>query len=344
MEKIILVTGGSGYIGSWVVKYLLEKNYTVRITVRNKEKTQKFQHLLDIEKNTSGKLEIWEADLVKEGSFNEAARGAHAVIHVASPFTLRIKDAQRDLIEPALNGTRNVLNAATKSGTVKKVVLTSSVAAVYGDNCDMKDQGLSEFTETHFNTTSSANHQPYSYSKVLAESEAWRIAGDQNQWKLVVINPSFVLGPLMANSSDSESINLMKEMLRGKFFFGAPDLHFGFVDVRDVALAHILALEKEDASGRHILVERTTNFMGLADSIRKNFGNKYRLPKMKAPKFMLYIVGGLFGVTPKFVKQNVGYPIRFNTARSRENLGLQYRNFDDTTRDMVNQMHELKLV
>lgn len=344
MNKIVLVTGASGYIGSWVVKYLLEKGYTVRATVRDKSKAKKYQHLIDIAEKESGKIEIWEADLVKEGSFDEAAKGADVIIHVASPFTLRYKDAQRDLIEPAIKGTQNALNAATKSESVKRVVLTSSVAAVHGDNIDMKEQGLKEFTEDQFNTSSSASHQPYSFSKVSAEKEAWRIAQRQDRWKLVVINPSFVMGPSLANTSDSESINFMRDMLKGKFFFGAPDLTFGFVDVRDVALAHVLALENENAEGRHILAERVMNVMGLADSVRNNFGSKYRLPLMKAPKTLLMIIGGLFGVTPRFVKRNVGYPIKLNSSKSRDKLGLKYRSFDETVKDMVNQMHELGIV
>ncbi len=344
MEKIILVTGGTGYIGSWVVKYLLEKGYTVRVTVRDKSKTNKYHHLTDIAEKEQGKLEIWEANLINEGSFDEPAKGAEAIIHVASPFTLRFKDAQKELIEPALNGTRNVLNAATKSGTVKRIVLTSSVAAVNGDNIDMKEKGLAELTEEYYNTTSSPMHQPYSYSKVIAEKEAWTIAQGQSQWKLVVINPSFVMGPSLANSSDSESINLMTDILKGKFFFGAPDLFFGFVDVRDVAQAHILALENENAEGRHILAERTMGLMDLTQIIKTNFGKKYKLPMMKAPKFLLYIIGGLFGVTPKFVKRNVGHPIKLNSSKSKEKLGLKYRDINDTVVDMVNQMHELNIV
>lgn len=344
MINTVLVTGASGYIGSWVVKYLLEKGYNVRATVRNKSRVEKYQHLLDISNITSGNLEIFEADLTKDGSFDQAATGADAIIHVASPFTLRFKNAQNDLLEPALKGTRNVLSAANKSLSVKRVVLTSSVAAVNGDNADMKDKGLSELTEEHFNTTSSATHQPYSYSKLIAEKEAWSMANAQDRWKLVVINPSFVLGPSLANSSDSESLNFMKDILQGKFFFGAPDLMFGFVDVRDVAKAHVLALENESAEGRHILAERTMDFMGLAQIIKINFGNKYRLPMMKAPVFLLLIIGGLFGVTTKFVKRNVGHKIILNNDKSKNALGLQYHNFNDTVKDMVKQMHEQKIV
>lgn len=342
--KTILVTGGTGYIGSWIVKFLLEKGYSVRVTVRDKSKTSRYEHLVTLAQNTSGSLEVWSANLTQEGSFDEAAKGADAIIHVASPFTFRFKDAQRDLIEPALKGTQNVLNAATKSATVKRVVLTSSVAAVHGDNADMAEKGLTEFTEEHFNTSSSPKHQPYSYSKVLAEKEAWRIAESQNQWKLVVINPSFVMGPSLANSSDSESLNFMKDLLKGKFLMGAPNLMFGFVDVRDVAQAHVLALENENAEGRHILAHSTMNVMQLAQVVKKLYGKKYAMPLTIAPKFLLYLIGGLFGVTPKFVKRNIGHTIKLNTQRSRVKLGLQYRSFDETVKDMVEQMEKLRMV
>ncbi|TVQ87041.1 MAG: NAD-dependent epimerase/dehydratase family protein [Bacteroidetes bacterium] len=344
MSKTIMITGGTGYIGAWIVKMLLEKSYTVRMTVRNKAKKEKYEKLEQLQEQLPGKLEIWEADLLKEGSYDGAAKGADAIIHVASPFILRFKDAKKDLLDPALLGTRNVLNAATRSGTVKKVVLTSSVAAVFGDNIDMAEQGLNEFTEQHFNTTSSAKHQPYSYSKIIAEKEAWSIAKQQNSWKLVVINPSFVLGPALNGSSDSESLNFMKDILKGRFFFGAPDLMFGFVDVRDVARAHIVALEKEDADGRHILAVKTMSIMDLTNMMKKMYGSKYKLPLMKAPKPLLMLIGGLFGVTPKFVKRNVGHKIRLNTTRSTEKLGLQYRNMEETILEMVEQMHKQKLV
>mgnify|MGYP006285453903 CR=1 FL=1 len=338
--KIILVTGGTGYIGAWVVKKLLEKNYIVRMTVRDKDQNYKYEFLQSMAERGQGKLEIFEANLLTEGSFDEAAKGADAIIHLASPFTLRFKDAQKDLVDPALLGTRNVLNAATRSNTVKKVVLTSSVAAVFGDNIDMQEQRLEEFTEEHFNTTSSVSHQPYSFSKVIAEKEAWKLAGAQTTWKLVVINPSFVLGPALNGSSDSESLNLMKDILKGKFFFGAPELYFGFVDVRDVAHAHVVALEKNDAQGRHILAERTMSLLDLTDIMKKLYGKKYKLPMMKAPKMLLMAIGDLFNVTPRFVKRNVGYPVRLDTTKSRKSLGLKYTSIEKTIKDMVERMEE----
>jgi len=338
MEKNILVTGGTGYLGSWVVKDLLKKGYTVRMALRDKNRVEKTAHLQKIADQSTGTLELWEADLLKEGSFDAAAAGCEIIVHMASPFTLRYKDAKRDLIEPAVRGTKNVLNAATKSGTVNKVVLTSSVVAVYGDNIDMEELGLSEFSEEHFNTTSTEQHQPYSYSKVMAEQEAWKMYEAQDQWKLVVLNPGFVMGPSMTTLTDSESLTYMKDFLKGKYFMGVADLMVGYVDVRDVATAHVLAIENEKAEGRYILVESTISMLEFAELIRKKYGKKYKLPFMTSPKPMLYVVGRLFGVTGKYVKRNVGYPLRINNTSSRDNLGLNYRPLDQTVVDMVEQM------
>lgn len=337
--KTILVTGGTGYIGSWVVKDLLEKGYTVRLTVRNKTKTAGFSHLTAIAEKASGKLEIWEADLLKKGSFHAAADGSDAIMHIASPFILKFKDPVKELIEPAVQGTQNVLEAATASSTVTKVILTSSVAAVHGDNIDMKEQHLSEFTEAQFNSSSSEKHQPYSYSKVMAEKEAWKMAKAQNHWKLVVINPSFVMGPSLNPNSVSESLSFMKDMISGKFYMGAPELQFGFVDVRDVAKAHGLALENPEASGRHILAERVAGVYEIGQIIKHEFNGKYKTPIMISPKWMLYLVGWMFGLSATYISRNVGYPIKLNNSKSIHDLGLTYTPLNITLKDMIQSMN-----
>ena len=344
MRKTILVTGGTGYVGSWIVKYLLEKDYRVRITVRDKSKTSKYAFLQEIADKSDGVIEVYEADLLTPGAFDSAAEDSDAIIHVASPFTLRFKDAVNEIIKPAINGTQNVLNAATSSATVKKVVLTSSVAAVYGDNIEMQEKGIREFTEDDFNDTSSETHQPYSYSKVKAELRAWELARQQEQWKLVVMNPGFVMGPLLDTNSNSESIQFMKDMLTGKFLTGAPHLEFGFVDVRDVAKAHILALEEEKAIGRYILIKEVMSFIGFAKKIKVIYPGKYPLPLMKAPKFMLYLIGRAFGITSRFVSRNIGYHIKINNSKGQKELGLVYSPIETTIEDMVESMKELKII
>ena len=344
MIKTILVTGATGYLGSWVVKYLLVAGYHVRITVRNISNISKYAFLQKFATESEGEIEVYEADLLKPGSYNEAANGSDAIIHVASPFTLRFKDPIKELIEPAVQGTENVLEAASASSTVKKIVLTSSTVAVHGDNIDMQEKGLSEFTEDNFNDTSSATHQPYPYSKVKAELAAWDIAKQQKQWHLVVMNPGFVMGPPLTADTNSESIQFMRDMLSGKFLSGAPHLEFGFVDVRDVARAHIIALENENADGRHILVERVMDFMSFAKIIKTLYPGKYPLPLMKSPKFMLYLVGWAFGLTRKYISRNIGYHIKFNNSKSKRDLGLVYSSFEPTIKDMIERIKELNLV
>ncbi|GAA4837392.1 NAD-dependent epimerase/dehydratase family protein [Algivirga pacifica] len=341
-KSTILVTGGSGYLGSWVVKGLLEKGYTVRIAVRDKNNTKKVSHLHDIAANAKGNIELWEADLLKEGSFDAAAKGCETIYHMASPFMLDVKNPQKDLVDPALIGTRNVLNAATRSETVTRVVLTSSVVAIMGDNTDLQERGVDALDERFFNESSSLTHQPYSYSKVLAEKEAWKMEKEQEQWKLVVLNPSFVMGPTLTPSTDSESLNFMKQFLGGQMFM-APDLTFGWVDVRDVAKAHILAGENQEAEGRHLLAENTYTVLQVGSILRKVFGKKYLLPKYQAPKFMLYLTGWMFGLSTTYVKKNVGIPLKLNNTKSLT-LGLTYTPIEKTMTDMVNQMETLQLI
>ncbi len=343
MKQTILVTGGTGYVGSWVVKGLLENGHTVRLTVRDKSKQNKYQFLVDIANTTQGSLEIWEANLLEKGSFNEATKGCDSIAHIASPFILKVKNAQKDLVDPAVNGTINVLEAANKSETVKKIVLTSSVASVLGDNVDMKTFGISELTEEHFNTTSTLTHQSYSFSKVEAEKMAWEMAKAQSDWQLIVMNPAFVMGPSLTTTSQSGSLTIMKDILSGKYKTGAPELHFGYVDVRDIAKAHIFGLENK-AEGRHILSGREATFLDLANSIEKSFPNTYKLPKSFAPKWIMSLIGFMFGVTRKFVKNNVGHPLKLNNSKSKLALKLNYIPFDKTIKDMVEQMKKLNVI
>jgi len=217
------------------------------------------------------------------------------------------------------------------------VILTSSVAAIYGDAIDMKNQHLSKFTENEFNTSSSLDHQPYSFSKVQAEKKAWEIAKQQSSWELIVVNPSFVMGPSLGSISKSESIKFMRNILSGKFKSGAAELYFGYVDVRDVASAHIYCLENK-AEGRHILAERVTDILSFSNLIEAEYKDKYKLPKSNNPKWVLSLIGSFFGLSRKFVKNNVGIPIQFDTSKSIEKLHLTYTPLQQTVRDMVDQM------
>jgi nucleoside-diphosphate-sugar epimerase len=343
-EKPVLVTGGTGYIASWIIKFLLEDGYQVRTTVRDKNNKKKLDFIEDIKDQYKDKLTIFEADLLSEGSFDAAVEECELVIHAASPFKVQgIKDAEKELIEPARVGTKNVLESVNKADSVKRVVLTSSCAAIYGDNADINNQPNGIFTEEDWNTSSSVKHNPYPYSKTVAEKEAWKIQQSQDKWSLVVINPGLVAGPSLTKRKDSTSIDFLSSFLNGKYKAGIPDLWFAMVDVREVARAHIIAGTKEEAKGRHILVSESLDTTGIRDILKEKYGD-YPLPKGKLPKLMLYIFGPLQGFTWKYVSRNVGIPIYFDNTYSQEDLGIQYRPVRETLFDQAEQLIRDKIV
>ena len=343
--KKVLVTGGTGYVGSWVVKYLLDDGHTVRVTVRDKSKRKKTAPLEAVAADAPGNLEFWEADLLKPGSFEEAMEGCEVVYHIASPFLFgKIKDPYAQLIDPAVEGTKNVLDAVNKTASVKRVALTSSVVSVYGDNIDIRQTENQTFTEAHWNTTSSAKHNPYNYSKVLAEKEAWKIHDAQDRWSLVVLNPGFVMGPALTNASGSASISFITDLLSGKQKMGVPELYFSFVDVRDVAKAHILAADNPKATGRHILVSECMSMLDFSNLIRENVNGKFALPKSEMPKILLYLFGWTQGVTWEYINKNVGIPVNLDNSKSIKALDLQYFPIRETVREHVGQLMESGVV
>ncbi|MBI38817.1 MAG: diaminohydroxyphosphoribosylaminopyrimidine deaminase [Leptospiraceae bacterium] len=344
MGKTVLVTGGSGYIASWIVKYLLEEGHNVHATVRSLQSEEKVAHLKGLE-NLPGKLSLFEADLLKDGSFDEAMKGCEIVIHTASPFFIKgLKDAQKQLIDPALQGTRNVLNTANRCSDVKRVVLTSSVAAIMGDNVDALQKSNQTMDESDWNRSSSLKHQPYSYSKTVAEEEAWKIAKAQNRWQLVVINPAFVMGPSLSRRMDGTSVQFMHDLVGGPLKSGVPDLTFGIVDVRDVARAHVLAAFKADASGRHLLCADTKTFVELANILKERYGKTLPLPRGQLPTFMVYLIGPLFGLSWDFLKKNLGVRYKLDNSRSIQDLGIVYHPIADTLCDHVEQMKEAGII
>lgn len=335
----VLVTGASGYIAGWIIRYLLEDGRTVHATVRDPSKKASVGHLESIAAKSSGKLKFFKADLLDVGSFDEAAKGCELVLHTASPFVISgFTDANEALVRPAVEGTRNVLETVNRTPSVKRVVLTTSIAAVFGDNQDLKDIPGGVFTEEHWNTTSSVDHQPYSYSKVAAEREAWKIAKAQSRWDLVCINPAFVLGPSLTKSSVSTSIETLLNLGNGKLRTGVPRLMFSVVDVRDVARAHILAGHTASAKGRHIIAAREMSLLDMARVLRRKF-ERYPLPTFEIPKVMAWLVGPITAdITRKFVSTNVGWPLKLDNSRSKRELGLKYLPVEQTLTEHFQQL------
>lgn len=337
--KPVLVTGATGYVAGRLVEKLLTEGRTVHAAVRNPDDKKKNEYLDALAAKLPGSIVYFKSDLLNEGSYNEAMAGCELVFHTASPFTLSVKDPQKDLVDPAVNGTRNVLETANRTESVKRVVVTSSCAAIYGDSIDVLKMPNQELTEELWNTTSSLEHQPYSYSKTMAEREAWKIAGAQSRWDLVTINPSFVVGPGINPFGTSESFAIMKQIGKGDFKMGAPEFNIGCVDVRDLAVAHYLAGTTPEASGRHIISGSNSSFGEIAGIIKKEYPN-YPISTRKLPKFMIWLMAPSVGMTRKMVSKNIGYAWKANNSKSIQQLGVTYRPLKDTIKEFFGQLVE----
>lgn len=338
--KPVMITGATGYVAGRIVEKLLEDSITVHAPVRDPEDADKLKYLNALAEKLPGSIKYFKADLLEEGSYKESMEGCELVFHTASPFIRSVDDPQRNLVDPALNGTRNVLNSVNDTPSVKRVVLTSSCAAIIGDAKDCLAYPNGTATEEHWNSSSSLTHEPYSYSKTIAEKEAWKINKAQNRWDMTIINPSLVLGPGINPNGTSESYNIVKQMGDGSFKTGAPEFYIGAVDVRDVAEAHIQAGFRPDAEGRHIVSAEETSFLGLAVYLRKAFGEKYPFPKRKLPKFLVWLVAPAVGLERKSVARGVGYHWRVDNTKSKEKLGINYRSVEDSVVEFFGQLVE----
>ncbi len=336
----VMITGATGYVAGWVVKKLLNEGLTVHAPVRDPHNPEKLKYLDRIAEEAPGKIVYFKAGLLDQGSYAEAMAGCRIVFHTASPFKIDVVDPQKELVDPAQLGTRNVLEEVNRTPSVKRVVLTSSCAAIYGDNADLKKTPNGIFTEALWNTSSSLDHQPYSYSKTVAEKEAWKISEKQTHWDLVAINPSFVIGPGLNPYATSESFKIIKQFGDGSMKSGAPRVGFGVVDVRDLADAHCKAAFTPEAQGRYIISGHNTDFSSMAEALRDRFGNDYPIPRKVMPKWLVWLVAPMVNkaMTRKWVSRNVNLPWMGDNSKGVRDLGMQYRPMKDSVVDFFQQM------
>jgi nucleoside-diphosphate-sugar epimerase len=337
-SKPVMVTGATGYVAGWIVKKLLDEGITVHATVRNPDNKESLKYLNTIVSGSKGVIKYFKADLLQECSYDEAMKGCELVFHTASPFISKINDPQKDLVNPALIGTRNVLGSANRTESVKRVVLTSSCAAIIGDAKDCESYPNGVATEAQWNTTSTIDHQAYSYSKTLAEHAAWEINKAQNRWDLVVINPSFVIGPGLNPKATSDSFTQVKKLGDGSMKTGVPLIYIGVVDVRDVAEAHFAAGFTPGAEGRHIISAENTDFLSLSLMLRKKYGNAYPIPQRILPKFIVWLMAPLVGFKRKMMSLNVSYHWKVDNSKSIKQLGMKYRPIDVSIVEFFQQM------
>lgn len=339
MNQTVCVTGASGFIAAHIVKQLLDKGYRVRATVRGAD--SKYPYLTSLE-GAAERLQLVQADLQEAGAYDKAVAGCDAVFHTASPYVVNVKDPQRDLVDPAVNGTKNVLESCAKTPSVKRVVLTSSMAAITDEASDDKI-----FSEQDWNTRSNLKRNPYYYSKTLAERTAWEFVSAQKPgFDLVVINPFMVIGPSLGPSLN-ESNKIYADLLKG-VFPTLMNVTWGLVDVRDVAKAHILALETPEANGRYLVANETMTMTQVVNYLRSLGYSQYKLPKINLATPVGNRIMKLLSYTqPKgsgsYMRSHIGRDMRYDNAKVKKELGITFiearQSIKETVEDLIKWQH-----
>lgn len=322
----VLVTGGSGFIGSHTILQLLAARHQVRATVRNLKREPEVRELLKQGGVEPGdRLSFFAADLERDAGWAEAVAGCDFVLHIASPFPQSIPKNEDELIIPAREGALRVLRAARDAG-VKRVVLTSSFAAVgYG-----QPPSTTPFTEANWTNPAGEDVQPYVKSKTLAERAAWDfLAREGGQLELSVVNPVGVFGPVLGRDY-STSILMVQRLMDGAIP-GSPQMYFGVVDVRDVADLHLRAMTNPAAKGERFIAV-AGDFMSMVDIARvlkARLGEAAkRVPTRQLPNWLVRLVA-LRDPAAKQILPELGKRKNATSEKARRVLGWNPRSNED---------------
>lgn len=338
-EQTLLITGATGFIGQHVLQQALQKGYNVRATVRSDGSKSKLPSEFD-SAISSGQLTFDNVSDITatanyESAFKDTSHPITGILHLASPFSLNVTDMKKDLLDPALDGTRAVLEAAVRfgQGQVRRIVITSSFAAIL----DLKQGYRPGYTysekdwfEISYDEAAKADSTTaYCASKSLAEKLAWEFVKQQKpSFDLATIAPAWVFGPHVGGLErgvDFKSLNESSASLATKLLDqkDIPPIDFGaYADVRDVALAHLLAFEKKEAGGERFLVSTHFDYQAGVDALREALPEiKTRVPEGKpgavATKEQVYQVDG---------------------SKAEKVLGLRYRSLGETMRDSFKEL------
>lgn len=336
--QTVFVSGASGFIALHVVNDLLESGYKVIGSVRSQQKADRLLKQFNNHKNLSL---VIVSDIAQLGAFDDVfekyGEEISIVLHTASPFHFSTTEYEKDLLIPALNGTKGILESIKKyaASSVERVVVTSSYAAVtdFAGDCDK----TKTFTEESWNpvTWEEAKKDPYTAyygSKTFAEKAAWDFLKenkDKVKFKLTTVNPVFVLGPQLFDENVSANLNTSCQFIND-IVHSTPEteldknLFGGFIDVRDVSKAHQLAFERDDLIGqRLILSEGRFTMQDFADIINEDF------PKLKGK-----IAVGKPGSGQDLLKSIA----KLDNSKTKRLLGFKFRSLQETVDDTVSQI------
>jgi nucleoside-diphosphate-sugar epimerase len=339
--SMVLVTGGAGFISEHCIVQLLAAGHTVRATLRSLGREAEVRAALKEGGCDAGdRLSFTVADLEKDAGWAEAARGCEYVLHVASPFPLRLPKNEDLVIVPAREGALRVLKASRDAG-VKRVVLTSSFAAIgYG-----RPPQTQAFDEKSWTDPNGGDVSTYVKSKALAERAAWDFMEKEGgSLQLSVVNPVGVFGPVLAHDL-STSVVIVKRMLDGELP-GAPKLRFGVVDVRDVADLHLRAMTHPDAAGERFLATAGDHMtiLEMAMALRERLGPlARRVPRFELPNWVLHLVA-LADPAVTQILPELGKNKNSTSEKAKRVLGWQPRSREDALVASAESLARLRIL
>jgi dihydroflavonol-4-reductase len=334
MEKV-LVTGATGYIGLHCIHQLLNQGYAVNGSVRSPERKDEIFEALKNHNTSTEHLNLFTFDLNDDEGWDQGMEGCDYLLHVASPIALENHD-EDFFVKPAVAGVKRAMKFAKKHN-VKKVVLTSSVAAIF-ETMETK----SYYDETDWSDPDNPAISHYSKSKTLAEKAAWDYVEKENHpFELAVINPALVIGPSLSGDL-GESNKAIVMVATGKMPVAVP-LQFGYVDVRDVAEAHILAMQNPASNGeRFALAEKDLWYKDVAKVLKENGFDK--APTFAVPVWLAKILANF----SKELKLTLPYLGRLrsvkNASKAKDILGWKPRPAEESILEIAQQIQDMGLI
>jgi nucleoside-diphosphate-sugar epimerase len=322
--KTVLVTGGSGFLGSWCAIELLRRGYRVRTTVRDLAREAEVRNAIASQVDAGDRLAVLAADLLGDDGWGRAVDGCDCVLHVASPFPPAQPKDPDELIVPAREGTLRVLKASLDAG-VERVVVTSSIAAVTGG----LEPTSSPLTEDDWSDPDNPRLTPYARSKTIAERAAWDFVGERGETeKLAVVNPGAILGPVLS-ADRSYSIEMIERLLKGTP--GVPRIGFSIVDVRDVADLQLRAMLAPEAGGERFIAVASFQWMEeVAEVLRDRLGAAAaKVPKRTVPNLLVRAMA-LFDPGIRSIVGQLGKKTELSSEKARNLLGFAPRPTEET--------------
>ena len=335
--ETVLVTGGTGFIGLHCLQQLLDKGYKVRTTLRSESRKQEVMEAMKKHSSNCENLEFFIADLLNDDGWKEAVEGSKYVLHVASPFFLGEPENEDVFIKPAVEGTLRVLKACADSD-VQKVVLTSSFAAVgYGHPREKE-----VYTEEDWSSVD-GEISPYAKSKTLAEKAAWDFVEnleESKKFELTVINPVAVTGPMLTSDIGSSNDFLLK-LISGSMP-ACPKIHMGYIDVRDVAKAHIFSMTEEKTNGERIIVSENEMFFAEVGKTLNEAGFK-KSPTKEMPNFLVKIMS-LFVGELKTLLSALNRKGDIDKTKAKSFFNWDYISTEQSVTETAQQLQDMGLI